>query len=143
MDDDVPMSAKEGSDEPGALGVGQRRREKRDVHGWVILDKPVGMTSTHAVSVIKHLFAARRAGLPVAGMRHRAMVGARRRPHLSVSTVAGRGIAGAVAHSIAGNLCPEQLGRPAGLDVPLWRPPKRMSLVIRKIRVTAPARSGG
>jgi tRNA pseudouridine55 synthase len=40
----------------------QRKREKRDVHGWIILDKPVGMTSTHAVSVIKRLFQARRAG---------------------------------------------------------------------------------
>ena len=37
-------------------------REKRDVHGWVILDKPVGMTSTHAVAVIKRLFTAKRAG---------------------------------------------------------------------------------
>ena len=27
----------------------QFRRDKRDVHGWVVLDKPVGMTSTHAV----------------------------------------------------------------------------------------------
>jgi tRNA pseudouridine55 synthase len=41
---------------------GQRRREKRDVHGWVILDKPVGMTSTHAVAIVKRLFAAKRAG---------------------------------------------------------------------------------
>jgi tRNA pseudouridine55 synthase len=40
----------------------QHRREKRDVHGWVVLDKPVGMTSTHAVSVIKRLFTAKRAG---------------------------------------------------------------------------------
>ena len=40
----------------------QFRRDKRDVHGWVVLDKPVGMTSTHAVSVIKRLFAAKRAG---------------------------------------------------------------------------------
>src|SRR4051795_2579971 len=40
----------------------QRRREKRDVHGWIALDKPVGMTSTHAVSVIKRLFTAKRAG---------------------------------------------------------------------------------
>ena len=40
----------------------QRKREKRDVHGWIILDKPVGMTSTHAVSIIKRLFTARRAG---------------------------------------------------------------------------------
>jgi tRNA pseudouridine55 synthase len=39
-----------------------KKRPKRDVHGWIVLDKPVGMTSTHAVSVIKHLFTARRAG---------------------------------------------------------------------------------
>jgi tRNA pseudouridine55 synthase len=39
-----------------------KKRQKRDVHGWVVLDKPVGMTSTHAVSVIKHLFTAKRAG---------------------------------------------------------------------------------
>ena len=41
---------------------GQRRREKRDVHGWLVLDKPIGMTSTHAVSVVKRLFQARRVG---------------------------------------------------------------------------------
>ena len=40
----------------------QFRRDKRDVHGWIILDKPVGMTSTHAVAVIKRLFSAKRAG---------------------------------------------------------------------------------
>jgi tRNA pseudouridine55 synthase len=40
----------------------QRRRDKRDVHGWVVLDKPVGMTSTHAVSVVKRLFSAKRCG---------------------------------------------------------------------------------
>lgn len=39
-----------------------RKRQKRDVHGWVVLDKPVGMTSTHAVSVVKRLFQAKRAG---------------------------------------------------------------------------------
>jgi tRNA pseudouridine55 synthase len=38
------------------------KREKRDVHGWIILDKPVGMTSTHAVSTIKRLLSAKRAG---------------------------------------------------------------------------------
>jgi tRNA pseudouridine55 synthase len=38
------------------------KRVKHDVHGWVVLDKPVGMTSTHAVSVIKRLFTAKRAG---------------------------------------------------------------------------------
>jgi tRNA pseudouridine55 synthase len=40
----------------------QFRRDKRDVHGWVILDKPIGMTSTHAVAVVKRLFSAKRAG---------------------------------------------------------------------------------
>jgi tRNA pseudouridine55 synthase len=40
----------------------QFKRDKRDVHGWVILDKPVGMTSTHAVGVVKRLFTAKRAG---------------------------------------------------------------------------------
>jgi tRNA pseudouridine55 synthase len=39
-----------------------KKIKKRDVHGWVVLDKPVGMTSTHAVAVIKRLFSAKRAG---------------------------------------------------------------------------------
>jgi tRNA pseudouridine55 synthase len=39
-----------------------RKHEKRDVHGWVVLDKPVGMSSTQAVSVVKRLFQAKRAG---------------------------------------------------------------------------------
>ena len=40
----------------------KRKREKRDVNGWLVLDKPVGMTSTHAVSVVKRVFQAKRAG---------------------------------------------------------------------------------
>jgi tRNA pseudouridine55 synthase len=40
----------------------QARRDRRDVHGWVVLDKPIGMTSTHAVAVVKRLFQAKRAG---------------------------------------------------------------------------------
>src|SRR5271169_519331 len=40
----------------------QPRRDKRDVHGWIVLDKPIGMTSTHAVAIVKRLFQARRAG---------------------------------------------------------------------------------
>jgi tRNA pseudouridine55 synthase len=40
----------------------QFRRVKRDVHGWIVLDKPVGMTSTHAVGAVKRLYQARRAG---------------------------------------------------------------------------------
>jgi tRNA pseudouridine55 synthase len=43
-------------------GQPKRRREKREVNGWLVLDKPVGMTSTHAVSVVKRLFQAKRAG---------------------------------------------------------------------------------
>ncbi|HLH97751.1 MAG TPA: tRNA pseudouridine(55) synthase TruB [Xanthobacteraceae bacterium] len=38
------------------------KRIKREVNGWLVLDKPVGMTSTHAVSVVKRLFSAKRAG---------------------------------------------------------------------------------
>jgi tRNA pseudouridine55 synthase len=62
MQDESPLSAKALSAESGGPAPGQRKREKRDVHGWVILDKPVGMTSTHAVSVVKRLFTAKRAG---------------------------------------------------------------------------------
>ncbi|HVG50941.1 MAG TPA: tRNA pseudouridine(55) synthase TruB, partial [Xanthobacteraceae bacterium] len=48
---------------PQHVGKGhQRKREKRDIHGWIVLDKPVGMTSTHAVAVIKRLFKAKRVG---------------------------------------------------------------------------------
>ena len=53
------------SEEQVAPGSARRQRPKRvkhDVHGWCILDKPVGMTSTHAVSVVKRLFQAKRAG---------------------------------------------------------------------------------
>ena len=38
------------------------RPKKRDVHGWVVLDKPVGMTSTHAVSAVKRALNAKKAG---------------------------------------------------------------------------------
>jgi tRNA pseudouridine55 synthase len=38
------------------------RLPRREVHGWVILDKPVGMTSTQGVSLIKRLFNAKKAG---------------------------------------------------------------------------------
>ena len=47
---------------PANRPPGQRKREKRDVNGWLVLDKPVGMTSTHAVSVVKRHYQARRAG---------------------------------------------------------------------------------
>src|SRR3712207_305280 len=38
------------------------RPRKRDVHGWIVLDKPVGMTSTHAVAVVKRTLSAKKAG---------------------------------------------------------------------------------
>ena len=38
------------------------RSKRVDVNGWLILDKPVGMTSTHAVSRLKHIFNAKKAG---------------------------------------------------------------------------------
>jgi tRNA pseudouridine55 synthase len=38
------------------------RPKKRDVNGWIILDKGVGMTSTHAVAVVKRGLSAKKAG---------------------------------------------------------------------------------
>ena len=38
------------------------RSTRKDVDGWVILDKPVGMTSTYAVSRLKRFFNAKKAG---------------------------------------------------------------------------------
>jgi tRNA pseudouridine55 synthase len=39
-----------------------RRKKGEDVSGWVVLDKPEEMTSTHAVSAIKRVFNANKAG---------------------------------------------------------------------------------
>jgi tRNA pseudouridine55 synthase len=39
-----------------------RRKHGDPVHGWLVLDKPLGMTSTTAVAVIKRLFNAAKAG---------------------------------------------------------------------------------
>src|SRR2546423_343635 len=39
-----------------------RRKKGKLVHGWVVLDKPPGMTSTQAVSAVRRLFDARKAG---------------------------------------------------------------------------------
>ncbi|HLL27234.1 MAG TPA: tRNA pseudouridine(55) synthase TruB [Xanthobacteraceae bacterium] len=38
------------------------RVEKRDLHGWLILDKEVGQTSTAAVAALKRLFRAKKVG---------------------------------------------------------------------------------
>jgi tRNA pseudouridine55 synthase len=42
--------------------VTARVSKRNDVHGWVVLDKPAGMTSTYAVSQLKRLFNAKKAG---------------------------------------------------------------------------------
>jgi tRNA pseudouridine55 synthase len=42
--------------------MNQPRREKRDVSGWVVLDKPLGMTSTTAVAAVRRIFKAKKAG---------------------------------------------------------------------------------
>lgn len=39
-----------------------RRRKGSPVSGWLVLDKPQGMTSTKAVSKVRHLFGAAKAG---------------------------------------------------------------------------------
>ena len=38
------------------------RPKKRDVSGWIVLDKGVGMTSTHAVAAVKRALNAKKAG---------------------------------------------------------------------------------
>src|SRR5829696_4007205 len=40
----------------------EQRPKRRDVHGWLVLDKGVGMTSTHAVAVAKRALNAKKAG---------------------------------------------------------------------------------
>ena len=39
-----------------------RRKKGNPVHGWVVLDKPQGMTSTQAVGAVRRLFEAQKAG---------------------------------------------------------------------------------
>ena len=39
-----------------------RRRKGSPIHGWLVLDKPQGMTSTQAVSRVRHLYGAQKAG---------------------------------------------------------------------------------
>ena len=51
---------------PRGRGKGRQRQgdkpRRRDVNGWVVLDKGVGMTSTQAVAVIKRALNAKKAG---------------------------------------------------------------------------------
>jgi tRNA pseudouridine55 synthase len=48
--------------EPGGGGKGGRRRKGHAVHGWLILDKPSGVTSTAAVGRVRRLLDAAKAG---------------------------------------------------------------------------------
>ncbi len=54
---DAPQTTK-----PSDYVSQSNRPKKRDVNGWLIFDKPVGMTSTHAVAVAKRIFNAKKAG---------------------------------------------------------------------------------
>src|SRR5262245_3596496 len=39
-----------------------RRKKGNPVHGWLVLDKPAGMTSTQAVGAVRRIFSAQKAG---------------------------------------------------------------------------------
>ncbi|MGL4438821.1 MAG: tRNA pseudouridine(55) synthase TruB [Bosea sp. (in: a-proteobacteria)] len=61
MIDDAPAEVPQTEPQPRPRQE-QPRPKKRDVHGWLILDKPVGETSTHAVAMVKRTFHAKKAG---------------------------------------------------------------------------------
>jgi len=42
--------------------MSRAKSDKRDVHGWVVLDKPQGMTSTQAVGAVRWALRAKKAG---------------------------------------------------------------------------------
>jgi tRNA pseudouridine55 synthase len=42
--------------------MNQRRSNRNIVDGWIVLDKPIGMTSTHAVSRLKRIYNGKKAG---------------------------------------------------------------------------------
>src|SRR6478752_730529 len=39
-----------------------RKKKGAPVHGWVVIDKPQGVTSTQAVAVVRRIFDAQKAG---------------------------------------------------------------------------------
>ena len=47
--DDASQPALDRASASATARTAAAKRQKRDVHGWIVLDKPVGMTSTHAV----------------------------------------------------------------------------------------------
>lgn len=46
----------------GQRGQQPRRRPRREINGWLILDKPLNMTSTEAVGAVKRVYQAAKAG---------------------------------------------------------------------------------
>src|SRR5499426_4892980 len=42
--------------------TGRSRKKGRPINGWLVLDKPAGVTSTYAVGTVRRAFAARKAG---------------------------------------------------------------------------------
>jgi tRNA pseudouridine55 synthase len=60
--DEAPRADERPPEGRGNRRPPQDRPKKRIVNGWVILDKPVGMTSTHAVAVVKRALNAKKAG---------------------------------------------------------------------------------
>lgn len=71
-DDTKPQAPSDGSPQHGEAGTGREgtkprrpqgdRPKKREVNGWLVLDKGVGMTSTHAVAAVKRALSAKKAG---------------------------------------------------------------------------------
>jgi tRNA pseudouridine55 synthase len=43
-------------------GHRQQKKKRNRINGWLVFDKPIGMTSTHAVALAKRLFNAEKAG---------------------------------------------------------------------------------
>jgi tRNA pseudouridine55 synthase len=58
MTDSAPTVPEDQSRQRG----GQRRSTRTEINGWVILDKPTGITSTYAVSQLKRIFNGKKAG---------------------------------------------------------------------------------
>ena len=59
---DVTLEPETPPQEAGERRRGKQKKHRRDIHGWIVLDKPIGLTSTQAVSALKRLYAARRVG---------------------------------------------------------------------------------
>ncbi|SRR5579883_582556 len=58
----IEQETRERVTEPEARAKGQRRSTRVEVNGWLCLDKPVGLTSTQAVSQLRWLYNAKKAG---------------------------------------------------------------------------------